>query len=797
MAKCKICKTNIPDGVEYCDNCEDKKSKVLNESYLDSLLNSVKNTTPSLENVYKKKSKANSSDEDSDNQQLVQDNLEQLRDIDKLHSSESVSADQIDNDWQDYAAYSVDLSDIEDFDKYDLEDDLSNFETEDYVSDKELFGQDLSELIYNYGNNEEAVSEAEVRIPISAAELLHEVIEPDIVQESIADEALEESFYDSKDLSELIHGALENPKEQELFEDFTDSPVEQYYNEQPGIDVSQLEDDGQVSLNEDMFEQDQSLTDVPAFDSNQRIGDIAEAENSQIYTENTDSDDKKISTDFPGNSVDELEREINETVRSQGQEDIPESLSNYSQEGMPESLSSQRLEDTPDIIEEEIAEEFSTLEEEDFDPDLNDLLDQFNTIPEDYRSKAEKGTDDHKEEKLNEDGVNVNASEDMDQLETDEDEFLNLLSQMSADDPVSEDVRAINDLLQGKTPEAPMNGSMPSDVGEVFSDALKGISSLTDLDVNEEELLNQIPDKKGKKAKKDKKEKKLKQNAEVDGEKPKKGVLQILQALFGNVKKEKKSAKTEGLDITAEEPTAPQKQSKKSKNKEKPDAEDGAVAKKARKGKKAAAAEGVEESGKAKAAKKEKKEKKKKSKEIIQVIDDIEEDEGSINRLGATIVFLFFGLLVTLILVGTNTVSYTLSIEKATDYFDNREYTDAYNEVYGMEIKDEDFAIYNKIMTVMYVNKQLNSYNNYYSIGQYPQALDSLLKGLRRYDKYIELATMLGIDNDLKYVRKQILAELKNEFNLSQKQAMKIISYDNMETYSLAVYDIVDKNISN
>lgn len=738
MAKCKICKTNIPDGVEYCDNCQDKKSKVLNESYLDSLLNSVKNTSPSLENVYKKKSKANSSDEDSSNQQLVQDNLEQIIDIDKLHSPEIVSVDQIDNDWQDYAAYSMDLSDIEDFDKYDLKDDLSNFETEDYVSDKELFGQDLSELIYNYGNNEEAVSEAEVRVPIAAPEVLQEVLKPDIVQEGIADEDLEESFYDSTDLSELIHETLENPKEQELSEEFIDATADLYHSEQPGIDASQLE----------TVEQDQSLTDFPEFDSNQGIGDITEAVSSQ------------------------------------------------SQEDMPESLSSQRLEDTPDISGEEMAEEFSTLEEEDFDPDLNDLLDQFNTIPEDYRSKAERGTDDNQEEKLNEDGVNANASEDMDQLETDEDEFLSLLNQMSADDPVSEDVRAINDLLQGKTPEAPMNGSMPSDVGEVFSDALKGISSLTDLDVNEEELLNQIPDKKGKKVKKAKKEKKPKKSAEVDGEKPKKGILQILQALFGNVKKEKKAAEAEGLDITAEEPAVPQKQAKKSKNKEKPDAEDGAATKKAKKGKKAAA-EGEEESGKAKPAKKEKKEKKKKSKEVIQVIDDIDEDEGSINRLGATIVFLFFGLLVTLILVGTNTVSYTLSIEKATDYFDNREYTDAYNEVYGMEIKDEDFAIYNKIMTVMYVNKQLNSYNNYYSIGQYPQALDSLLKGLRRYDKYIELATMLGIDNDLKYVRKQILAELKNEFNLSQKQAMKIISYDNMETYSLAVYDIVDKNINN
>ena len=35
-----------------------------------------------------------------------------------------------------------------------------------------------------------------------------------------------------------------------------------------------------------------------------------------------------------------------------------------------------------------------------------------------------------------------------------------------------------------------------------------------------------------------------------------------------------------------------------------------------------------------------------------------------------------------------------------------------------------------KVMVVMYTYKQLNSFNNYYKVGLYPEALDSLLKGL-------------------------------------------------------------------
>ena len=60
-----------------------------------------------------------------------------------------------------------------------------------------------------------------------------------------------------------------------------------------------------------------------------------------------------------------------------------------------------------------------------------------------------------------------------------------------------------------------------------------------------------------------------------------------------------------------------------------------------------------------------------------------------------------------------------------------------------VSISDEDIELYDKIMTVMYVNKQLNSYNNYYAINRYPEAL-VFIKGLERYDKYIELATLLG-----------------------------------------------------
>jgi hypothetical protein len=191
-----------------------------------------------------------------------------------------------------------------------------------------------------------------------------------------------------------------------------------------------------------------------------------------------------------------------------------------------------------------------------------------------------------------------------------------------------------------------------------------------------------------------------------------------------------------------------------------------------------------------KKAKKPKKEKKR-----IEILDD-DIDIGHINKTGVSIVFLFFGILVILLIISTNIFSYSLSIRNASDYFGRQRYTQAYNEVYGIDLKDEDIELYDKIMTVMFVNKQLNSYNNYYHMRKFPEALDSLLKGLQRYDKYIELATMLGIDTDLDYVRNQLLAELYNVFSLTEEEAMSIINSESQAKYSMAVYDVILDNIS-
>ncbi len=164
-----------------------------------------------------------------------------------------------------------------------------------------------------------------------------------------------------------------------------------------------------------------------------------------------------------------------------------------------------------------------------------------------------------------------------------------------------------------------------------------------------------------------------------------------------------------------------------------------------------------------------------------------------INRAGASIVFIFFAMIAVVIIVGTSIFSYSLSIKNAEYEFGNKQYTAAYNEIYGLEMKKEDVMLYDRIMTVMYVQKQLNSYENYYGMNDKPKALDSLLKGLQRYEKYIELAVKLDVDTDLDSVRNKILEKVSASFMLTEQEAMEIIQSDNRAEYSKKVYDAVER----
>lgn len=715
MAKCKLCKKEIPEGTEYCSDCLDKKQIKSNESYLDSLLNSVKNSSESTVNTYRK----------SPTVQAPQ-NSEPIKEVNLPIKEERTSVNEIPTRYPDMDYLSpedIDPEDLADYDRFDINDDLEDMIV---IGDDELYGRDTYEAF-------------------PTADLPEE--EEDIPEYQASPEVPEVTMSDDNSLEQRIT----QPTGEE-------QPVQ--FRAEPGTGeefMAQLAgEEHSVKYNEEQaygFVQTAQSAVEPGTDDTDPTG----------YNRTEDAIADLISGS-PDASLREAEDHIDPEVFRQNE-------SSY--------------------------EDLSLEPEEDFDPSLGDLLSGFD-IPE---GDGNEITEDDRKlfGDMNLNGKNPDIEDENPTAE--EDDFLSLLSQFSSDDPVGEDVQAITDMLNGNTPVVPPVKNMPSDVGDVFSDALKAVSGLDDEEYDDAIFDKREPQtaaekevsKKGKKAKKSKKAKATKKPGKKAKTVRGKG---LFGKLFGNVVDEE-ARKAAAKEKTAPEETAAAKETKKPKGK-KAKKDTAKVPQEAEgSGRREIPAEGEEKKTEAKGKKKEKvKKPKKEKKEIIELIDDYDGVEGRINRLGASIVFLFFGIMVILLLVGTNLFTYSVSIKNANTYFNRHKYTDAYNEVYGIELKDEDIELYDKIETVMFVNKQLNSYNNYYAMKKYPEALDSLLKGLKRYDKYIELATALGIKSDLDYVRDQILAELNHVFRLSEQDAVAILDSDSQKDYSVAIYDVVLENLN-
>ena len=455
-----------------------------------------------------------------------------------------------------------------------------------------------------------------------------------------------------------------------------------------------------------------------------------------------------------------------------------------------------------EFLESDSSKEDSDLDEGDYDSDIFDIINHLDMSAdnnlEEVNSENELDqiteVDNKEEEKLEEDFDETASTMEVDHNSLDselspENELLNLLNQFNPEEPMGDDIKAISDLLGGIDDMNKMTNEYPEDVGQVFHEALEAVSDLDDFDHGIQQIIPDMdslqPVELGKKE--DKKEDK-KQSKEK-----KKG---LFARIFSNVEYDEDDIKKKEAKKAAAEAKKSKKKKDKSKDKSKAQGiteEEGQQVENDQ----SSDRDNSKQVSKAqlKAEKKKARQAKKEEKKITTITID-EEDEGRINRVGASVVFVFFGALVIFLLVSTNIFSYSLSVRNASNYFERDRYNQAYNEVYGIEIKDEDIELYDKIMTVMFVNKQLNSYNNYYQMKKYPEALDSLLKGLQRYDKYLELGTLLGIKTDLDYVRDQIIAELYNVFSLSEEEALEIINSESQLKYSIAVYDVILENIS-
>ena len=244
-------------------------------------------------------------------------------------------------------------------------------------------------------------------------------------------------------------------------------------------------------------------------------------------------------------------------------------------------------------------------------------------------------------------------------------------------------------------------------------------------------------------------------------------------------------------EIAQEEREAAQKEVKEAEEKAEKDAADAEEKAKQKEEKKAAKEAKKAEKAKQKAEKKAAKEAKKAEKKAKEEEEEAAELEivGKLNKVGVAIIVIATILFLTIEITGTNLWGYASAKQAADKYFKVGKYTEAYQEALGTKMRDKDPEMYQKIKTVMKVQQSINAYQNYERVGYYPDALNALLQGIRKYDDNLSTAIDLEADQDLKKCREQILSNLQSEFGVSESEAYSLLSLD-QNSYTDKVVEI-------
>ena len=535
------------------------------------------------------------------------------------------------------------------------------------------------------------------------------------------------------------------------------------------------------------------------------IEDLENLEGIEEFTSDEQSEDapmpaEEVSEEIPMSVEKEVSEEIPmpvEPVEEEVSEEIPMPVEEKVSEEIPMPVEEEVSEEIPMPVEEEVSEEVPMPVEEKVSEEIPMPVEEevSEEIPMSVAEASEEipaPIDDGGTEEISQpagDSATINTSELLDNINLYSDDVSGGDSAETAalmNDGKSEsstDDQALNMMLDGLLDDLDMTGSLQQETAskdELVEDQDAEAADIFDMlgadsesqDVSIDDLLD------------------IAAPEEYPEEEPtdQKG---LFQRVFGNVindeiaEEERKAQEEEEQKAAEKAELAEQKKAEKEQAKE---------AKKAEKeAKKAAKAE-------EKAAKKAEKEAKK-AEQKAQQEEEAEAEKyevtGKLNKVGVAIIAILTVTFLVVEIAGTNIHGYSSSKKQAMKYFEMGKYEQAYQEVLGTKVKEKDPDTYNKIRTVMQVQRALDSYQNYDAMNYYPDALNALIRGLQRYDANLETAKQLEIEDEVDGCKEQIVSLLQSEYGVSESQARELLSLDKAEYTSKVVEIAMKKNTGN
>lgn len=195
---------------------------------------------------------------------------------------------------------------------------------------------------------------------------------------------------------------------------------------------------------------------------------------------------------------------------------------------------------------------------------------------------------------------------------------------------------------------------------------------------------------------------------------------------------------------------------------------------------------------KPKKPKKAKKKKAKKPKKPKKEKAPKEPDEIIRFSLPGLMFFLSIGVLAVFVtFFGGDYYNYTTRMSEATSCYLDQKYGEAYDELYTLTIKKNDEYFYGQVTTIMQVYTNYRSYQTLIDMGNYEDALDSLLNGVRMFDKYKDVAREeYNCYDDLNNVLGWIVQALQDSYGINESQAREINFLGKGKEYAYRVAEL-------
>jgi hypothetical protein len=149
--------------------------------------------------------------------------------------------------------------------------------------------------------------------------------------------------------------------------------------------------------------------------------------------------------------------------------------------------------------------------------------------------------------------------------------------------------------------------------------------------------------------------------------------------------------------------------------------------------------------------------------------------------------------IIGVVMVGMTFTGLKRHMEQATTLFEEGNYIAAYEKLNGFDFRsDEEVELLrNQARTLADLQTCQQQYEAFIKYEQYPYALDSLLIGIGRYEKYKDDAVEYGISEQYEAYGNQIKSELEEQFGLSEEEALAIYNQPNRHYYTIELRKVL------